>query len=461
VDIEHKKGRLLIGWGSTNITPDRPVQLAGQWYERISEGVMDPITATALALETVGEDGPVEQAIMVSCDLAAIRTGVQPKVKSAVASRLPGFDISKLFLFATHTHTAPVMLEGRWYPAPGPGIMRAEEYVEFLVARLSDAIVEAWEGRKPGGVSRALGYAVLGNNRRIVYLDGHAEMYGRSDRSDFAGLEGSQDHGVEMLFTWNQAGELTGIVPNVCATPQVVMHERRISADAWAQMRAELRKRYGEDLFILPQVSAAGDQCPVDLPRRIRAFTAEEMAQRLANAVDEVFPSAKDDIRTEIVFEHVVEDLALPARLVTDEEYERATVMLAALAAKEPTPGSGDYGHMRAQQIIMERYEQQTDDLKYHLELHVIRLGEVAMATNPFELFLDFGYRIKARSKADQTFIVQLSCDSAGYLPTARAVAGGSYSATVQSNMVGPDGGQVLVNRTVDLIDGMWAAEAG
>jgi len=40
------------------------------------------------------------------------------------------------------------------------------------------------------------------------------------------------------------------------------------------------------------------------------------------------------------------------------------------------------------------------------------------LATNPFELFLDYGMRIKARSKALQTFVVQLACDSSGYLPT-------------------------------------------
>ena len=45
-------------------------------------------------------------------------------------------------------------------------------------------------------------------------------------------------------------------------------------------------------------------------------------------------------------------------------------------------------------------------------EVHIIRLGSVAIATNPFELFLDYGNQIKARSLAEQTFLVQL--------PTAR-----------------------------------------
>ncbi|HAK94065.1 MAG TPA: hypothetical protein DCM87_03415 [Planctomycetes bacterium] len=44
----------------------------------------------------------------------------------------------------------------------------------------------------------------------------------------------------------------------------------------------------------------------------------------------------------------------------------------------------------------------------------------------------------------------------AGYVPTPEAVRGGGYSAIVQSNTVGPEGGQMLVERTVELINGLW-----
>jgi hypothetical protein len=70
-------------------------------------------------------------------------------------------------------------------------------------------------------------------------------------------------------------------------------------------------------------------------------------------------------------------------------------------------------------------------------------------------MFLDFGLRIKARSKALQTFVVQLACTCTWgeYLPTAKAVAGGGYGAEVVSNLVGPEGGQMLVEQTVKLIN--------
>jgi hypothetical protein len=63
--------------------------------------------------------------------------------------------------------------------------------------------------------------------------------------------------------------------------------------------------------------------------------------------------------------------------------------------------------------------------------------------------------QIKARSPATQTFVIQLA-GGGTYLPSERAVGGGGYSAIPQSNRVGPQGGQVLVDRTVDLIQSMW-----
>ena len=77
------------------------------------------------------------------------------------------------------------------------------------------------------------------------------------------------------------------------------------------------------------------------------------------------------------------------------------------------------------------------------------------VCTDSFELFTEYGIRIKARSKALQTFVVQL-VGPGTYLPTERAVRGGGYSAIVHSNLVGPEGGQVLVDRTVEAINAMW-----
>jgi hypothetical protein len=105
---------------------------------------------------------------------------------------------------------------------------------------------------------------------------------------------------------------------------------------------------------------------------------------------------------------------------------------------------------------VLDRFELQKTQPAVPFEVHVIRLGEMAIATNPFELYLDFGTRIKARSKAVQTFVVQLA-GGGSYVPTERSVAGGAYGAIPESTEVGPEGGRELVERTLELLDSLWA----
>ena len=89
-------------------------------------------------------------------------------------------------------------------------------------------------------------------------------------------------------------------------------------------------------------------------------------------------------------------------------------------------------------------------------EVHVIRFGDIAIATNPFELFLDYGNRIKARSFARQTFIMQLTCGALAYLPTEKAEKAGHYSAYISSGNVGHEGGDLLTRTTITEINKLF-----
>jgi hypothetical protein len=111
---------------------------------------------------------------------------------------------------------------------------------------------------------------------------------------------------------------------------------------------------------------------------------------------------------------------------------------------------------------LVERYEQQDAHPTHETELHVIRVGDVVFATNPFELFVEYGTRIRCRSRALQTFLIQLADGSGGtgYLPTERALRGGHYSAVIKSCWVGPEGGRMLVDETVREIDRLFTDRA-
>ncbi len=462
------RAELLVGTASTDITPDEPVPLCGQFHLRVSQSTETPITANVLALESRDGARSVDLAIMVSCDVVYIPADVLEMVRQEVTKRLPDLETLKIFLAATHTHTAPELLLGKWV-LPEEGVMSVEQYRTFFAERVADAVVKAWEGRAAGSVSWGLGHAVVAYNRRAVYANGSARMYGPTNVPEFRGLEGYEDHDVPVLFAWNAAGELIGMAVNVSCTSQEVESRSAVNADFWHPVREALHQKYGDQVCVLGWTGAAGDQSPhlmyrkaaEERMRNLRGLTRlEEIARRVVRAVDEAYEVVKEDRHAEVPLVHKVETVRLPMRLVTEGEYAEAksgVEQAAAQIEKDPKAADRVYRRMKWYEVTVNRFEaQKTDPRPMHeTELHVVRIGDAVVCTNQFELFTEFGIRIKARSKAVQTFVVQL-VGPGTYLPTERAVRGGHYSAIVHSNLVGPEGGQVLVDRTVELIDSMW-----
>lgn len=468
---------LKIGWASADLTPSRPVLVAGQMHARVSEGVADPITATALAIES-GDGADSPRAVLVSCDLAVIPDALLSAVRVRVRARLPGMDPLKVVLNATHTHTAPEVrgdgesvraAVGVDLPVMAPG-----DYVAFAAERIASAVAQAWERREPGGIGYGLGHAVVGRNRRMVDSSGQVRTYGATDDPSFSHVEGPEDPSLNVLATWKRDGRLAGLVVNVACPSQVDEGDSRLSADYWCDVRTELRRRFGPGLFVLPQCGAAGDQSPHEVlgkraEERMRLLQGrsarQEIAVRIADGVAGILPAMEKEVAWGARFDHRVVAIELPARRPSQKELEEARAKAAtareryeALARdlaehpeKKQAPRwyhdiTAAHGAMRRHEAV-ERRDRAGGGIP--VELHAVRLGEVAMATNPFELFLDYGLRIQARSPAIQTFLVQLA-GSGTYLPSPRA--GGA------STPVGPEGGRELAEKTIEMLRGLWSA---
>jgi hypothetical protein len=467
------ESQLHIGTATSDITPALPVALDGQFNMRIAHSAATPLTANVVALESRDGSKSLDLAIMVSCDLVGIPADMLAMVRKEVHSQLPSLDVKKIFINAIHTHTAPVVANGddlAWgYPIPKTGVTQVEAYKTFFAKRVADAIAQAWNRRQPGSVTWGLSHAVVGYNRRVVYADGKAQMYGKTNVPEIRNLEGYEDHNVNTLFFWNQAKKLIAVNIEIACPAQEVENDTIVNADYWHPVRLELRKRYGADLCVLGWIGAAGDQSPHlmyrkdadERMRRLRNLSRlEEISRRVVRAVDEAYEAVKDDPHTDVKLIHKVEMLTLPEQLVTEAECAEARTISKQAEDQikaNPKAAVDNLAKMKWYGGVVRRYEKQKTEPhpKYEMELHVLRIGDVAVCTNEFELFTDFGIRIQARSKALQTFVIQLT-GAGTYLPTEKAVKGGSYSAIIESFDVGPEGGQILVDRTVELINSLW-----
>ncbi|MDY0170019.1 MAG: hypothetical protein RBS80_25975 [Thermoguttaceae bacterium] len=472
---------LHVGAVSCDITPDMPSFLAGQFSPRVSQGVEYPLTANVLALESRDGDKPLDSAIIISVDTAVVRASILLPIRAGIQEQLPEFDVGKLIVAGTHTHSAPPTTDGHFKQQEG--VQVPSDYVKFAAARIGAAAQQAWNARRPARFSYGLGHAVVAYNRRAVYADGTAVMYGPTNVPNFRAIEGMEDHDVNTMFFWDASDKLLAMVVNVSCPSQEVESNRLLSSDYWGPTRAMLREKYGQDVTIVGLCGAAGDQSPHlryrqaadDRMTSLRKLDRlQEIARRIVHGVDEAYEVVQTAKQDDVVVKHQHVVLRLPQRIVTEAEYQSCKAEAERLKAH---PGDGR-GNWNAR--VAARYEKLAADPHptHATPVNVLRIGDTVICTNQFELYTDFGVQMKARSKAVQTFVVQLAngaaepqppagapeddtndwlyASSGTYLPSERAAKGGGYGAIIQSNVVGPEGGQMLVEETVKMINAMW-----
>ncbi len=468
-----QSSELKIGTAEADITPALPVALAGQMHLRIAETAETPLSASVIALESADSNHSTDVAIMVSCDLVSIPRVFLMMVREKVQEKIPELDVNKIVLNATHAHTAPVLENDSSfsfrYQIPEEGVLQVEEYRDFFVRSVSEAIIKAWKNRSPGSVTWGLSHAVVGYSRRPVYIDGSARMYGNTNTPEFLNFEGMEDHDVNVLFFWNKDGKLISTAINLSCPAQEVENRYAVNADYWYPVRECLKERFGEDLCVLGWTSAAGDISTRPLYRKaaedrmveLRKLTQlEEMGRRVVLAVEEAYETVKEERYANVQLVHKVVKLDLPMWLVTDEEYAYCKAEMEktmSQIAADPKAAEQVLAYMTWNRDIVQRYESQKTDPypEFETEIHVLRLGDVAICTNEFELYTDFGISIQAQSNALQTFTIQLA-GSGAYLATEIAARHGGYGAIIQSCSVTPEGGRMMVKRTVELINEMF-----
>ena len=122
---------LQAGFARVDITPPLGVSVQGYYEERLADGILDPLYATAVAFD----DGE-RRAVVMSVDVIGIHQYLAEELRTMIAEAV-GTVKEAVFLCCTHTHLAPGITAGN-------DLLENDDYVNFLFRRkLRDAAVLA------------------------------------------------------------------------------------------------------------------------------------------------------------------------------------------------------------------------------------------------------------------------------------------------------------------------------
>ena len=128
------------GVAEVDITPDEPMLLDGYWSERMSTGVHAPLKVKALVLD----DGRTRVALLIA-DIISYYFQWVEQAKARQTAVAP----ENVVIAATHTHASPLLLGVFGEVDPG--------YVDFVGARMAEAITRAAENLQPARIGFAAG----------------------------------------------------------------------------------------------------------------------------------------------------------------------------------------------------------------------------------------------------------------------------------------------------------------
>jgi len=410
---------MFAGTAKTDITPSSPVWMDGMIRAHPSIGVHDPLYARALVLANSADDPATAYAI-VSVDVCGLRTEDHTAARQAAARR-SGIPLAQIITATTHTHSGPATI----------GFFNQAEtaYTQELIHKLAALVADAARQLQPVAVGCASGREdTISHYRRLLAKDGHVVMNWEPYPADqLVGPLGEPDPEVGVLVARGMDGAPVAILFNHAGHPNVLSGDNYLlSAEYPGLAERLLEAEFGGTAIF---VNGAQGTMDIDGLRDRDWEGMERTGRALARAVADVVrrldlqslstaPQA-DALRGG----HT--SYAIPARRITDDEWEWAQSILAQTGGKVQALADGVGDDYLA---VLYRRLRESQDQDIPVEQTCFCLGDSAWLTFPGELYTEIGQAIKRQSPFARTYIIGLANGQVGYIPTRQAIHEGGYA---------------------------------
>ncbi len=460
--------RLYAGVAEVDITPWAGVPLAGDIGRyRPANLVLDPLHARALVLRrgerTLG---------IVALETCMICLPFTQQVRAAAQARL-GIPPEALMLHAIQTHTAPgigAFMLDEDFPPPPPGkewlAGGDDAYDAMAVGRILEALERAANDLRP--VQLGAGSGIEGRfafNRRAVLRDGSIGMPwkgwqgGALGPTDIAFIEGPMDPEVGVVCLRTDDLQPRALLLNYACHPVHVFPKILVSADWPGAWSTAMQARFGADCVPLVLNGPCGNLNPWPPFDPDYVEDHRVMGQALAAMTGKVletmtFTDAADlDWRTEI--------LPIPFRDFDMAAVARAKAHIeAGYPWTDATQTAVEMNWMFDASLYSAYLQAQREGV-FSYEIQTLRLGDIAIVGLPGEPFIEAALRLKLASPARRTYVVHLTNQYVGYIPTREALPRGGHECNHRYwSKLAPAALDLIVDKAAEMVQELFGEQA-
>ncbi len=420
---------IRAGFSQVDITPQ---ELPVRTYFASADQVHDPLSACAAAFS----DGGATVAFL-SFDVVIVEWEYVERIREGIAARRD-IPAQAILVCATHNHACPAVVDR-------PGSSKDEAYLDFMVDRGIEAVVDAFDRMLPGEIGLARGYeARIAFNRRFVKLNGTVISQPRS-LGDLLCCEGLTDPGLGVLAFRDGAGSVSGLLVNYSCHACHLMGQ--LSAGYPGAMRDALRPRLGDKAVCVFLNGACGNVIHHNYADPELNLSKERCGSVLADDVGHILRGIRYDSEatvaaTERVIPIRYRDISGLAHNLPSlrEEYN----------VFESVYDRGWYEH--SLEVLRDLHVKSDHE---DARVQVRRVGDATFGTVPAEYFAENALRIKELSPQRNTFVVSLANGWLGYVPHPAAFErrGGHETTWALWSKMEEAAGDILGDAVLDLID--------
>ena len=395
---------LLAGAAREDITPNIGARICGYSPNQYSQSIRDRLSATALAFQS-----GTEKTLMISATLCELDTGLMTALRKEISQKT-GMKADAILIAATHTHSGPTLMGHI-----GWGDIDYEYYEEIFRPRVLAAAEKACASLQPVVMGIGKGISLVGINRRQLTPDNRI-ILGQSPWGCFnpemtvLSFRNREDHVVANIIHYGAHGTAAGV--NTAISRDWSGHMTDALDGASGGITAFFNGPEGD---VGPRLSNGkttgdGDLAYVDEMGRMAAADALRIYQTITDYHDADTAAVSSMLHLPLQKRISLEDAS---RLC--KEYENQTINI----------GRQKLEYSRTVKDSYENgYQEQTSRA---IEQTIIRIGSVAFAGFPYELFSEIGMRIQqAETELDVLSLSNANGDL-GYFPTQDQLCRGGY----------------------------------